>query len=564
MRKQYEDIEFADVTSEFLRTSGTIKDAYRHSGEIREPYENSGQYYPDVDERLQVKQAQENYAGADGYNRMLSEIRTSLYSEIPEARGSIEIFDHLADRDEEINRIASSLNMTVERLHTSLGYDDYEEFKDIMQGKMIHTHLDDGRYIAIATAWDPDMHGQDTESMTYDDIKIHARIIAHETLHALDPRIQEGQSAFYGSEGWVITQFANARSAEMFADVGAQDLMLRNGDTTESTQSLIVSYDTDASYRDIPRYDNGPFLQKLLDDYPSNHGLHNFKFEGWRETIDKISDMRESGEPEISIDWATRIYPQTIVLQNVKDRVLENLENKLEPVKQDLMEQHSIDDFRGYLESWFNDMDFKGWRDGKYDGRFSEEQNALLEGVYIAKNQMADWLEDNKECFPDAGRAAVAIRHLLGQSDDYISHAAPNPSELTTDMLMARNWQRLQDTGDDIYATAVHLYGNMSRLTEQHGHKEHGKSEDFETYSRRQIADQLFTDHPKLVDAVANGIPLTDLVVKNDGDPDTVMDDRYQLAPDFDDIIEQNNTSQIPNDINSEQTAPSPALHINP
>ncbi len=98
----------------------------------------------------EIRNPDDIYRGKAGYQQMLGEIRESLYEEIPEARGSIEIFDHVADPDQEIERIAQSLRISKEELQISLGFETYDELKDGLNGQMLHSHMDDGRYIAIA------------------------------------------------------------------------------------------------------------------------------------------------------------------------------------------------------------------------------------------------------------------------------------------------------------------------------------------------------------------------------------------------------------------------------
>lgn len=504
----------------------------------------------------------EIYRGREGYNRMLSEIRESLYAQIPEARGSVEIFDHLADPDREIARIARAFGASVEDLHKTMGYDKYDDFKAALGGRMIDAHLPDGGYLAIAAAWDPNNDPGGPENLTFPDIQRHARIIIHETLHGLDPRLRSGQEL--GPSGWVIGAMANTRSAEMFADVGAQNLLLRNGDLAEHTRQLMIKYDSTAAFgapfsddifgTTLTRYDNGPFMQQLLNEYPAGRGLQSFRLEGWRETIDKVAAMRETGNPEISIDGMIRDYAQNQSFQAVYRTKIEELEAKLEPLRETLLKDSGFDNLRDFSEYWLDNMNFRGWHNGAIDrDRLSPEMRTALKAVYDAKIELCAWMENNRELFPDAARVASATRYLVGYSDIHVSAAAPPTSELTNDMLMARNWLRFRETGDNFYQYAVRDFGSAAEMAEYQAFERSDEQGPFNDYSRHEIIRQVFEANPELAQAVSRGIPLRSLVAVDRVDPNNLNDDRYALVDNFTDIVAAHDRQHAPD---PEQNAP--------
>ncbi|MCB1680422.1 MAG: hypothetical protein H6858_05490 [Rhodospirillales bacterium] len=489
------------------------------------------------------------YRGRAGYHRMLNEIRESLYAEMPEMRGSVEIFDHLADPDQEIRRIARSFDMSVKDLQKALGYDNYDKFKQDLNGHSLSTTLPDGRFIAIAAAWDPDNQGKDPDDMTFEDIHRYARIIVHETMHGLDPRIRADEKL--GPNGWIIGSHANSRSAEMFADIGAQDLMLRNGDTPVSTFNLMVTYDGEAPFAapfshrlfdsTNTRYDNGPFMQQLLNDYQGDRageGLQDFRFHGWRQTVEKVGTMRSSGNPELSIDSTLRNYAQTPAFQEIYRSKITELETRLQPIKNAILEQTGFENLHDFLEYYMDDMNFRGWHDGSVNrADLPAELTTALQAVYDAKIELGVWMEQNRDRFHDAARVAEATRYLTGQQDQYISVAAPSTHDLTNDMLMARNWAHFHETGEELYLRAATDYGESSELSEYQAYEKSGSQEEYDDFSRREIMSQLFASHPELVQAVAQGVPLHEVVNVDRVDPDNLNDDKYTVVENFDEVV---------------------------
>lgn len=496
---------------------------------------------------IETRKPEEIYVGKAGYELMLSEIRESLYEQIPDARGSIEIFNHVADPDTEVQRIASSLRLSTEDLYKAFDYDDYDSFKSDLNGQMIHTTLDDGRYIAISAAWDPDYRYSDLDDITFDDIHTYARIITHETLHALDPYIQEHDAEYHGPNGWIIAGLTNSRAHEMFADVGAQDLLLRNGDTPEATQGLIVSYDSEASTRENPRYDNGPFIQAVLDDHPQGKGLTSFRLEGWEETIHKVSALRKNGPVEISIGSTLRAHAQNNAFREQKERTLDDLKETIAPFKEMLTEEFGVTNYDKFIENLYDDMDFQRWANRDENSLYSGPHLILLQSVYDAKVNTAEWMEENKDIFPDAARVAAAIRHLTRSPEDadaqYISVGPQPTSELTNDMLMARSWLKYRETQDELYSEAALEYGSTMELYEHQVHKNSGTTGSAQVLDRRDIIEQLFQSNPQLPQALAQGIPLKDIVNVDFGDPDDYQDDTYTLAENFDDVVNRHNNA---------------------
>ncbi len=477
------------------------------------------------------------YRGRAGYNQMLAEIRESLYTQIPEARGSLEIFDHVADPDDEIQRIADSYNMTTEELYTVFGYDTYDSFKDDLHGKMIDTQLDDGRYLAIAAAWDPDLRHKDPATMTFEDIKTYARIIIHESFHGLDPWVREGEH--FGSYGWIISAHANTNASEMFADVGAQAMLLRNGEPPESTFRLMTGYDAEASMREIPRYDNGPFMQRLLNEYPDGQGIQNFRLQGWRETLESVGAMRESGSPEISIEGALRKYPENLAFQQYRAKVLENLQAGLsEEARQTMTELLGGDSLEDFLDRFLDDMDFRGWNEGKYDDQITDPHHReTLQAIYDAKVEIGNWMEAHRDLFPNAARVASAIRYVTGQTDTHISEPPPTTSELSNDMLMARHWQQFKESGNELYLRTAGDFGSSAELWEYQQHEDTGTTSEYVGYDRITIVEQLFEENPHLVTAIEQGISLRDLVSLDEKDPDKFDDDEYTVVENFDEVV---------------------------
>ncbi len=510
------------------------------------------------------------YRGKEGYDRMINEISESLYKEIPDAKGSIEIFNHLANPDEELQRIAESLNTNVLDLCEACGFANMGIFMQNTRGHSLSGRLENGRYVAISAGWDPDDHFKNLDDIKFEDVEKFARIITHETLHCLDPWIQEGGTQF-GDFGWILAARAHSRGVEMLADTGAQDLFLRNGASHEATDKLRIKYDSTGMFRkginddNGPCYDNGPFFQRLLDEQPSGPGINNFRFKGWKETLDKMQDWRANGPPEISMESTIITYNQSIALIVYRDQILEKLEEKISPHAEKVAQEVGYNNIHYFVDSMLDDMDFRAWKNGDYDNAITDpDLRDVYQAIYDAKVEMGNWMEENKALFPDAARAASAIRYITGQQETHISTPPPSTSELTTDMLMARHWMKFEETGDPIYKRAANGFAKAQRhrdiyaqeIADKKGLEETQEKDEEpkDTLDRRQIMQELFEDNPQLVRAIANGVPVSRLVEEQ-------PDGHYGTVEHMDEII---NTHKTQSEDNQSLERPQTSNHQNP
>lgn len=241
-----------------------------------------------VAETLSEKQAK--YEGFEGYQKMLTELRESLYTEIPEAKGKVEIFDFSNDPIAEIERIEESLQLGDNGLDRVLSNVD----RDIntIAGKAYPDVNNDNDSICIAAAWNPQNIIDSGYDLNFNTIKTLARINIHEVMHCLDDLVYNDEGY---EQGWIVDAVRYGADIERFAEIGTQSLMLYNGDTEVSTNNLISSYDYGMLFRDDSyglSYDVGDYLAQVLETTTSGEGLDSFYMTGWKEILKQTAEIR--------------------------------------------------------------------------------------------------------------------------------------------------------------------------------------------------------------------------------------------------------------------------------
>ena len=405
-----------EVASDLLKNSGRVRDEFlKNSGSLRGDFlKNSGQYYPDAAERLAAQEPEKLralYEGARGYQLMHSELRQSLFDEMPEMKGVIEIVDHSANPEEEVKRIAASLNAPIEVV--SYGLLDKDDDGNVIPktGEARPVHLPDGKYICTANAWG--FTKKEAASYSFEEIKTHARIKIHETFHCLDDMNQSADKPKTHPQFMGHGYYTFRRASEMFADVGAQALMLNNGDTSEITKELITGYDFDAPFREQEKiaYDNGPVLRSLLKQYDGEGGgLTSFYMKGWKKTLEQVASLRNDAgtmafEPYLRDQMQGRML--RTIYEDLRERVKrEGLVND-EPFWQKI----GFENIDKAIETFFDDLDFVGIKEGKYQNDPPEFQR-MYKAIQQIHPEFGSWIAENKDMLPAAERMLAAQKRI--------------------------------------------------------------------------------------------------------------------------------------------------------
>jgi len=164
-------------------------------------------------ETLSKKQAK--HEGFEGYQKMLTELRESLYTEIPEAKGKVEIFDFSNNPIAEIERIEESLQLGDNGLDRVLSNVD----RDIntIAGKAYPDVNNDNDSICIAAAWNPQNIVDSGYDLNFNTIKTLARINIHEVMHCLDGLVYNDEGY---EQGWIVDAVRYGADIERFAAIG--------------------------------------------------------------------------------------------------------------------------------------------------------------------------------------------------------------------------------------------------------------------------------------------------------------------------------------------------------
>ncbi|MGM0422002.1 MAG: hypothetical protein ACQEQL_02775 [Pseudomonadota bacterium] len=442
------------------------------------------------------------YTGRNGYNLMMKQIRDSLFQELPELEGQIDIVDHLASGQAEQARIAAALDISNSYTGTLLDFSNDEE-GNARAGIAVPTKLEDGRYICVASGWDPDT-ASNPDDMTFDDIKTHARIILHEVSHCLDPLKQEQQDKKYDA----LTLPMAFHESEMFADLMAQGLLMENGDSYESTLGLAAHYNVDAPSRDKGGfyfgYDNGPELMILAERYQdqSSEGLQNFNITGWAEMLETVEHIR---------DQSSNTGIHETLYSRRQAHVLAQMEST---VQQDAIAQHEShrddieDAFKAPLEDvverFFNRFDFHAYDQGAFnDGHAGI--NKLGEVLDTARDAYHDWLAERSDYVPAAERIIASFEwQRAGSQADNIPDAFTSNTRPSFDQAIGLAALQYQKTGSTIDLDFVrglsYLYKEEARVLGQTGG------------STALLVSQQIMESPEAATALAEGAKLTDIV----------------------------------------------------
>ncbi len=363
-----------------------------------------------------IKAAQDQYQGIEGYRRMHRELTQSLYDEMPEMRGRLEIVDHSRPPQEEIQRIAKSLNISSEKVTEIIGAKNKEE-KYTGKIKTLTSegaYLDDGSYICIAS--DLPLYKKD---LSFSEIKTYARFKIHETMHCLDEAFytpQNGEKSIYAQYGH-SRAYSILRAWEMFADTGAQSLMLKNGDSAESTLELITDYDLQKPilYYDEPnderalRYDNGNVLRALLHTEQGGAGLTGFYMKGWKEAAEQADHLRKQ---------TSNLESQNIARDIVQNRILVFVykrlaSNSMADIQDD--EKHwksaGYDDLEEAFNTHFTEGFFVKYKNGEFKN--DPQANRILEAALKVHGEFTKWLEENADMIPGSERILAGQKRVL-------------------------------------------------------------------------------------------------------------------------------------------------------
>ena len=185
-------------------------------------------------------------ATSASYSAAIRLLRAELYSQIPEARGRIEIFDPTAPVEQEIARIDANLGRV----------NSQEDWRNARSAEGFYgkarTNQDDGRVTCIAFGWDPSL------------LIINAnlvRVVLHETGHCLDS-LRQGPVADVPSG---LETNVSQRRQEAYAELFSTSMMNRIGRSPGIAGELSVGYDAEKhlSGSFFTRYDLSAHLVAL-------------------------------------------------------------------------------------------------------------------------------------------------------------------------------------------------------------------------------------------------------------------------------------------------------------
>ena len=354
--------------------------------------------------------APQDYEGVAGYQRMLEEIRNSLYEEMPEMRGKVEIVDHTADTQAEIMRIAENLGVMPARVDDMIG--PLEGEKGLESGFAMPTHIGkEDSYVCIASGWSPE-----NVELTPENINALASVTVHEIFHCLDPMSRSAKPneefANYHSEN--ATLGLDSRASELFADVGREALFANNGGDLGSIRELATNYDfgkpgsSSGGLTDMPgiAYDNGPTLRKLLDQYSAGgDDIANYHFDHWGATIDQVKELRQNA-PNLDVETYYRDMVQAEILASVKKHVIEEAAAKLQNDKEFWRDQ-GVKDLTDQIDYAFDTLDYVGIKNGDYD-HLEPEFQRYFDATIEARNAYIEWIQEHSEMIPASQRIVAA------------------------------------------------------------------------------------------------------------------------------------------------------------
>jgi hypothetical protein len=442
------------------------------------------------------------YTGRNGYNLMMKQIRDSLFQELPELEGQIDIVDHLASGQAEQERIAAALDISTSYTGTLLDFSNDDD-GNARGGIAVPTQLEDGRYICVASGWDPDT-GSNPDDMTFDDIKTHARIILHEVSHCLDPLHQNLQDKEYDA----LTLPMYFHSSEMFADSMAQGLLMENGESYKSTLAMAARYNVDAPSREKGGfyfgYDNGPELKILAEHYQDqpSEGLQNFNITGWADMLEKVEQIRDQS-PNTGIHETLYSREQSYVLAEVESTVQQEAIAQHEGHRQDIEDAFNAP-LEDVVKSFFNRFDFHAYDQGQFNDTHPG-LNKLGEVLDTAKTTYHDWLDERSDYIPAAERIIASFEwQRAGSQADNIPDAFTSNTRPSFDQAIGLAALQYQKTGSAIDQSFVR---SLSYL-----HREEARALGKSADPTALLVSQKIMESPEAASALADGAKIADIV----------------------------------------------------
>ncbi len=348
-----------------------------------------------------IKAAQDQYQGIEGYRRMHQELTQSLYNEMPELQGVLELVDFSADPDEEIQRVAANLNLPLEQVVKRIGLKNEKgEITDIIPGRASIIETDDGRYVCIARGLGLDKNHPDLD---FNAIEVAASVNIHEIFHCLDEHLK---TKITNPSSDRVSSDARQRAVEQFADIGRYALRLNNGDTLEDLEKRITYNDLfmPFDWRKDFAYDNGLTLRTLHSQYQQpTTDLTSFYMKHWKATLQQADELRSQAS-NLNTDHVLRDLAQAVILETVvKHKAGEFLSS---PQGSDAVWQAKgkTSAERVLIEA-FASMDYKGIKEGsfEFDG-LPEEDQAGYRAAFKLHDDLKIWIENHRQLVPAADR----------------------------------------------------------------------------------------------------------------------------------------------------------------
>ncbi len=391
------------------------------------------------------------YEGVEGYRRMMSEIRESLYRDIPEARGRIEFFDFSNDREEEYERIFRSFGTTLDDYLASTRGDRQRWLKSMADNFATGSgeampFIIEGREVSIG--FGVDIKGWD---LTNDFLRAEARRTIHEAFHGLDhlffPERILRRDPPEGND-----YVAYARVYESFAEIGSTDLLARNGDRSIVPElAALYQINIGASREDemgISRYDHADGYRMLQQ---SNHygnspdQVYDFNLTGWRESLHMASDIR-SRMDTLSAEAVLIERPQAYIISDARAHFIDSVTDKMKPYEEALQRDLGMD-VRGASEQLMTRYTERTFPFHQYSGETAEAATHL----FSAQHEFRNWLQE-RTYMPSASRVLNGYDLIEGTTTDVVGSGGARGASL--DQMMGQAALQWMQTGSELDRTA--------------------------------------------------------------------------------------------------------------
>lgn len=384
------------------------------------------------------------YEGPSGYRRMMSEVRNSLFVEMPELKGRMEIFDwsNPGGKKAEYERIAGSLGTTFEKLEKANRDQSGKgllEDETLDAGGIAMQYKIDGKTVALS-------YGSKifAEGFTKDTVREASRQLVHETFHGIDivlvrPEIEA--SAMPAD----INAYSRAR--EHFAEIGSTDLLIRNGKRNDIIQSIAGSYQmrqgqtSEDPYRKADIYDNADgfrMLQHLHRNDPDPQSKQDFNLKGWRDSAHRAEQIRQI-MPNLSQASVNMDIAQNSALEPARNQFVRRALVDL-ALDLDMLDKNGVDP-RLMVENILTSHTPKNFPYHEIPG----EVAGVLPKVFAQQEQWIGWLRD-RSFLPMAERIVNGYDIQEGNTQDVLGSMA-QPSR-SIDQLMGHAAQQWIKTGD--------------------------------------------------------------------------------------------------------------------